>query len=246
MKILVLVLLGAMVLPSYGAIYSAVNDFNNTGGSQVAGSTWTYGNAPTLGGPLTLFPTYMTGSCGAGGHPQNICLPVGATVEEWNIGNGGVLLGSAVRRNISGGDITFTGIPGVALPADYLSISPGGANAGTSQFVLVRFTNPTADTYNITGDWRQNDPMSTVDLYIFINGAQQAQSFGSFAFSNVVLAAGAQVDFLVDSRGNQNNDSTGLRATISSVSSPVPEPSTVILSGAGLIAIGYWRRRRTR
>lgn len=233
------------------ATYNAVTDFNAAGGSQSLGAVWTYGSANSAGNGNSFNGFEVFGSpnsCGGGQFPQTICTPAGAATDQWwgNVGgNGPYLFG--VGRNVSGAPIGFTG-SSATIPNNTLFLGGGGTAAGLPNFTVVRFTAPAAAIYNLTGTIGSVDPVnSSFDAYITINvGSPTLMSLGNFSFTNLNLAAGATVDFVMDVRGDRSNDSMLLTATLTTVDSQVvPEPSTGAMAFCALAGVtAAWVRKR--
>lgn len=112
-------------------------------------------------------------------------------------------------------------------------------------YAVLRFTATNAGFYSIIGNWESLDTGSTIN-YILRNGTSifkdTSDSFANFNLTEY-LGLNDNIDFVVTSNGFFLNDSTGLRASISSV----PEPSTLTLFGLGGIALaGIAKRRRAQ
>jgi hypothetical protein len=223
--------------------YNAVNDFNLTG-VQASGAIWTYGTTPTLNGPFTLLPGFGTVNCtGFATLYPNDCNPSGASWADYF--SSGNALGPAVGKNTSLSTITYlAGTNGVGInaawPNNELLMAPGGSLRGFQpDFVVVRFTNPVAGTYNISGSF-SNLQAATVNTYVSILGTPFVESLGSpFDFAGVSLPVGGTVDFIVDSQGEQSFDMVGLSATIST---PEPTAGIFLLLAAGCLIILVRRR----
>jgi hypothetical protein len=121
---------------------------------------------------------------------------------------------------------------------------------------IVRWTAPSAGTYSISGLFQGDDNGlnhgHTVEILenssAVLLAPTNISSFGQqVPFStNVSLAQGNTIDFMVNGATNYNNLGTGLSATITS--SVVPEPSAWLLlmvGGAACVPM-YWRHRVAR
>lgn len=180
------VLTGAVAIAE---TFDAVADYNGSGGSQNAGSVWTYGATTTLNGSMHLLAGFVNGApCGSGAFPQNLCTPTGAQTQQWLYGATPWLAGPSVIRNISGGTITFPGYPANFFPTNILLMAGGGSDIGYPDFTVVRFTAPAANVYNLTGSFSDRSQLSTVNLYISVNGVASAAAFGNFSMSNLNLS----------------------------------------------------------
>jgi hypothetical protein len=209
--------------------WDAVANFNTTG-IQTAGSVWTYGTETSLSAPFTLLPDFASQLCTNSDAPfPFVCSPSDATRELYYYKN--VDMGPGVDYNNFGSTIAISGNPSLVWPANVLLIGPGSSEYGGSPpFLVIRWTAPKAGTYNISGFF-ENLQGATTDQYVLINGVQKFSSTYSgssslqqqpFSFSNISVAAGGTVDFIVDSGGNfsnQDNDALGFSATITATGS---------------------------
>ena len=153
----------------------------------------------------------------------------------------------AVGKNTTGSLIVNGS---VRIPTDELFLHPVGLNSGLpAGDTIVRFTAPTAGTYQVSGLFQLID-VSPSGVAVSIEGgtlpfaaplAGPYLTTANFSFSTVLLAGGT-LDFVVDPAGSYFNDSTGLSATITS--SDIPEPASMALLGLGLTAMAAVRRRR--
>ncbi len=151
----------------------------------------------------------------------------------------------AVGRNTTGALIQ-TG--SVRVPTDELFLHPVGQNSGLAAGdTVVRFTAPSAGLYLIGGLFQILD-VSASGVAVSVEGGTSAflqaltgplNTQAAFGFSTVLMQ-NQTLDFVVNSAGSYNNDSTGLVATITSV----PEPVSLVLMGAGLFGVAVLRRRR--
>ena len=168
---------------------------------------WSYGYETKLGSGFTLY-RYVdsTGISGItaweyaqGPFGQNTVLP-------------------AVAKNTTASTISSGNIQ---VPTNVLLLHPGPSD----QYSIVRFTAPAAGSYSISGSFSGLDSVgpTTTDVHILQNGStslfsNNVSAFGAGpAFSvTPTLNAGDTIDFAVGygSNNNYNNDSTGLKATI--------------------------------
>jgi hypothetical protein len=195
---------------------------------------WTYGFTSTLGGTYSLLPTAAPGYFGV----TNAWLGIGVSGF---FGLGVYQFTGSVPASIS----TITFQPGL------LDIHPGGTfippTYGPSQFVVVRWTAPSAGTYMITGLFTGIDVTPTTsDVYVLMNSTNSLFTGNINSYSvplnfspTVALAGGDTIDFVagVGSDGNFLSDNVGFNAKISAVANPVPEPTSLVLFGSSLVSL---------
>lgn len=222
--------------PTFAATtWDAVADFSSTQSTGVNG-VWSYGF--DAGSGFQVYDIITLNAGGPGGHSW--------TSSSWV--SSGV---PAVLGNVSSGDITYAT---VTQGNDVLNVHPGAKGAtngvgGTDYDSIVRFTAPTAGTYNFAGLFRVLDfaapngvnvSVRNSNSTLFSNSLQG--SFGSTVTFNgsKTLAANGTLDFRVNRAGDFFYDSTGLAATVTAV----PEPGTWALMITGFGAAGSMIRRR--
>jgi hypothetical protein len=105
----------------------------------------------------------------------------------------------------------------------------------------------------VNGDWESLASGPVINYVLKTSGTSTTTLFSSsddnsvFGLTDITLAVGDTIDFVVNSNGDIGADSTGLRATVTAIA--VPEPASLTLSllclgGLGLAGIA--KRRRTR
>ena len=118
----------------------------------------------------------------------------------------------------------------------------------SGEYAILRFTAPTTDTYNISAIFSGLDSTHQ-DVHILKNNAvifvDAITGFGDTGSSagSLSLSSGDTLDFAVG-YGNNNtyyNDSTGLKFTANI--STIPEPTTMLLLGFGLVGLAGVRRK---
>ncbi len=232
--------------------YDAVTDFNTTG-AQISASSWTYGTETALNGTFTLLPQFAAITCYTLG-VADACSPSDASFDSYYYSGNGAG-GPDIADNLSGGTITYPVSPAALVwPDNVLELGPGGSSGGP-EFTVLRWTAQQTGTYSISG-FTENLQYSTTDQYVFIGDVEAySQTFDGSAdlqqdplsFSDLSLAAGETVDFIVGPQGNQNGDVIGLSATITSgeMSAPEPASSIMILLGTCTLA-GLTSKKRPR
>lgn len=158
----------------------------------------------------------------------------GIGTAQWDNG-GGYPSGSYVGVNTGSAATSGT----VYYAADSVHLDGQGVGAE------VRFTSASGGTFGVAGDFSYGDTsmvthtVSIVDdlgntlfSYSLHNGDTQ-----NFAL-DVTLAAGGWLDFISSSDGGSSYAGTNLQAIVG-----VPEPGTLALLPAGLLGLGFVRRR---
>jgi hypothetical protein len=222
-------------------VYDANSEFkafelaNNSGSFAPSFSNFTAGYSQTLGSFTAFEATQHTDNWFS--KPE---------LQGWNFVNNYVV--PAIVVNTSDSPVQLFN----QVDPSQIVMHPGGttsnALAEPISNAVLRFTTTNAGIYSVTGDWEAIDVGSTIK-YVLVNGAtlfSSSSSTSAFNLSNILLANGDTIDFVVNSDGFIGSDTTGLRAIITGISA-VPEPTTLALFGLGGIGLaGIAKRRRTR
>jgi hypothetical protein len=200
-----------------GGTFDAVGDFSTSNPN----GAWSYGREASLGSAFTPFAVldsaftpgvyywYGTNSCGVPGQ-----------------------LFPLVAFNRNGSLHNYNG--GVSQPANMLSLHP----SCDGELSVVRWTAPSAGTFNVQGLFQGIDTRSTTtDVHVLRNSSialhtANINGFGDqspFSFTATV-AAGDTLDFLVGfGNGSFGADSTGLAVTITDTSATcTPPPANMV------------------
>ncbi|MGE3281194.1 MAG: hypothetical protein AB7H90_02625 [Alphaproteobacteria bacterium] len=218
-----------MTYTAEASIFSALDDFSIASNPN---GPWSYGSTPgpVPGGPFSLNPFVGGADCN---NPD---------LQGWQ--NSGIF--PYVLKNFSA---VSTSCPGtVTVFPDVLHLHP----ASDGKYSVVRWTAPLAGVYEISGFFEGLDFVgpTTTDAHVLVNGVSIVNIPIStfhirFGFDFITtLNADDTVDFAVGfGNGNYFNDSTGLSATIATVS----EPGIVSVLTTGLVLVFgafRWCRRR--
>ena len=264
-------LFGSCVITANATVVADIGGDYLTAAGYVAGMTapteaptgWTYATSSAAnGGTLNALAPQTT--LGNGG---NMGFGAASGIGDFNIGVLGGTTGGAefemIDDGFDGGGNSPIGNGGV-VGTDLL-VHPGN-NDGT-QFVIVSYTISAADigfgtTATIAGSFRDEagrpnraNPAGSITADIFLNsmslfseagntGQDPAtpgylfRADGAFNITDLTVAEGDVISFVVGNSGNAAGDESAITGTIDLV----PEPSTALLGGFGLLAL--LRRRR--
>lgn len=216
---------------AHATTYNAVNDFTTaSNGSGV----WTYGYG-TVGSTFTADTVSGPAFGGYSGYAY------------WAPATNGLPL--------VGLNSNATPTPGFTpFPADdNLWMHPGNADNLDS---IVEFTAPTSGSYNIAGYFVRADQesgMGSGTLVSIYDGASALMGptyisntdYDDISFNqNVTLTAGQTLEFALSRDGDYSFDSTGLSLNITTNVSAIPEPSSLMLFGTGILGVAGAVRRR--
>jgi hypothetical protein len=221
------------------ASFDAVTGFSLT--TNTAANTWSYWGTPNTSvagyaGDVALLPVLFPGTCGSG-------------TSCWDASSGTQNL---ILDNVTGADVL--GFPNSDARNNQLTYF------NRTGVLDLRFLVPATGTYSLSGFFEGSSPSpeSTRDVIVvnsnigspLFNVGPGLLAFGSiqnFNFASLSFNAGDIVDFLVagtQTTPDANSLATGFDATFSSGStSPVPEPATLAIVGAGLLLL-TWRAGR--
>ena len=149
-----------------------------------------------------------------------------------------------VLANVAGVPITSP----VSLNPNELLMHPNSGGAA-SEYVVARWTAPSAGLFTITTNWRDVDPNGGdgIAAYLVLNGtalftANVPNGLSAADSRSLTLSTGDQLDFVVGpgAGGSSAFDSTAVLATIT------PEPSTAAMLMLGSVGALSLRRRSLR
>lgn len=196
---------------SHAAIFDAVADFETN--TTNPNSVWSYGYDPAS------ISDYQF-------HQFDQRISYGDLVL-WQDSNYVSYLTPTVYKNL-GSSAIYGVLPG------QVALHPGPASYGDA--AILRFTAPQSTTYNVLGQFFAGDGGET-DAQIVRNGSL-FQSLGSttnnpnFGISNLFLATGDTLDFVIGNSGSFSADSTPV---VLQISTAVPEPLTLLGAGTALL-----------
>jgi hypothetical protein len=214
--------------PADAAIYDAVSAFTVPSPA----SPWSYGSG--VGGTsFTQLPNSYSNCYGVSGF---------SCYGNDPVSNPGI------GSNTTASSVSFST---VNIPNSLLWLHPG-----PSSDVALRFTTPDTAFYSLSGQFERLDASGrgdgvVVDIYENASLSFQSNSlagnslaYGSSAVFDIItlLNAGDTVDFVVNNNGSYFFDSSGITATIATVT--IDEPNSAAIFGASLAGYGLLRRRR--
>jgi hypothetical protein len=236
---------GANVNAAFISHESSLNETNPVFPGPVGGTLTLgfFGDIDNNAGTPDAFAAFLPGATPAGDHDNQ--LAGNPAMQGFHKENTHDI--PAITVNTSG---LPTSIFTFNIDPDQIVMHPGntGANAIVPPFfdAVVRYTAARPGNYDITGSFDSIDVGSTLNQVLLNETTvlfSQNESLGqpaAFSLTNVALAAGDRVDFIVDPNGNVFGDTTGLVADI-----VVPEPGALaLLCGVGAITFRSRRQRR--
>jgi hypothetical protein len=219
--------LAALGFPHAASAYDAAGDFSSTSNPD---GVWSYGSSTSLAGTFVLDTTNTASFHGLG-------------LSGWLVNNPSTDFAPYVIHNGTASPITYVN---TTWQPGQLALNPGG-----SAYALVRWTAPSSGLYDINATFSGLSSIgASTDVHILldnvsifnsaVNGSPAPTSYSGIQS----VLAGDRIDFAVGFGGNGNDqeDVTGLSATITAV----PEPGTLglVVTGLGcLLSFRFLKRK---
>lgn len=161
----------------------------------------------------------------------------------YEAGSGTLTVGTSVSVSVRPVS-WYPSSPWMTFNPDNSSPSPDGVNPAGTYFYLTAFdlTGFYPSTAIITGRWASDN---SGELYLngvdYFGASNSSLNLTDFTVDHGFVAGINVLSFTVD---NAQEGPTGLLVIIDKASAnPVPEPSTLLLLGAGIIGVGFLRRK---
>jgi hypothetical protein len=225
--------------------YNVANDFSATtnGGS----NAWSYGYYTGSNAEMDTFAASTT--------PNHISSGLGAGLDVWAYSSG--WSDPSISHNGTGSTITVPEWGTVTWAPNAFVLVPGAVSTN-GMVAVARWTAPSAGTIDINGVFKSVQEVNSHCLVVVNQkiGGVIANVWGDmcsytgtgYTASGLAVAAGDKLDFVVQQwpaggGGWNGGKPTQLDATIALT--PIPEPSTMLLSVTGLLGlVAYvWRKR---
>jgi hypothetical protein len=227
-SLLATLMFSASCLAQAAVVADFAADFSTA--SSTSGA-WQYGSSASLGGPFNLDST-------------KTAYGAASDVIAWSPAG---TFWPTVALNTGSSQVNFGASDAIHLAAQQGLLHPGSGG----EFAVVRLNVTSSFTGWLQTEFAGIDTVgTTTDVHVLLNGVSLfASAIGAFgqtqSFSETLgLHAGDVIDFAVGrgTNGNFNDDSTGFRATLSTVTQAVPEPPVTAFLLMGLLGLAVARR----
>ena len=169
---------------------------------------------------------------------SNVVLPLGASDPHYIV----------IESANSAAKVISAGLPGTWVPnnstSQWVWENASGLPVNVTRTFRTTFdlTGLDASTASISGTWATDN--SGLDILINSNSTLNTSpgfgSYSSFAISSGFVSGLNTLDFVVQDVGGISGFRVG---SLAGTASPIPEPTTMLLLGSGLIGLAGFRRR---
>lgn len=222
-------------------LYDATAEFSSTINTNSSLWSYRYREGTTRDGIYPILPNY--GPAGGSWSP--------VSPNTWSLGGDNPQVGV----NDTGSNATFTPVPSFVWPNGTMLMHPG-----QSSMAIVSWLSPSTATASIQFSFLDLDANTLepyvsdgIDWYVERNSGdftlasgtiENGGGTGTLTISNISVSPGDRINFLVGPRSAYFYDSTQLNAIITTT--PIPEPSTYVLSTLATMTLAMLARRQRR